>query len=242
RSRRRQAARHDISWYRARLATPGVPLTAPKPRRLLRKVEGMDKNKAEPTNVNASEDAMAELQSPTASRELARALAILKRTLFHWRAASMVVVVVLLGAAALLAVRKPRFRSETVILYREGIRASYLGSDAGDSVRNLGNKLREMLFARPRLEKIIEEFDLYHDARQKGGDVAAVDEFRNNIQFKVRATDTFAISFDGRTPDEVQAVTSRLAEALVEENTRLRIEQARIQSEFLAAEKQRSEE
>lgn len=198
------------------------------------------KNGNDGKGLSASEE-LTELP-PTASRELARALAILKRTTFHWRPATVVVLLMLAAAAAIILLRKPKYRSETVILYREGIRASYLGSDAGDTARNMGAKLREMLFARPRLEKVIDEFDLYPETKAKLGYVAAVDEFRNGIDFRVRATDTFAIAYIGRSPDEVQAVTARLADALVEENTRLRIEQAKIQTEFLEAERKRSED
>ena len=179
---------------------------------------------------------------PTASRELARVLGILKRTLYQWQAGMVVVTVVMAAAALFLVLRKPRFQSETVILYREGIRASYLGADAGESLRTLGVKLREMLYARPRLEKIIDEFNLYPDTKQKKGYVAAVDEFRLEINFRARSNDVFSISYTGRTPDESQVVTARLAEALVEENTRVRIEQAKIQTEFLSAEKTRTEE
>ncbi|MEJ7732061.1 MAG: protein kinase [Polyangiaceae bacterium] len=180
--------------------------------------------------------------APSASRELARVLGILKRTLYQWRVASVIVLLGIGLGVLFLFVRKPSYQSETVILYREGIRASYLGADAGESLRNLGVKLREMLFARPRLEHIIDEFGLYPDTKQKRGYVAAVDEFRQDIVFRPRSNDIFAIAYKGRTPDEAQVVAARLAEALVEENTRVRIEQAKIQTEFLSAEKTRRED
>jgi uncharacterized protein involved in exopolysaccharide biosynthesis len=155
-----------------------------------------------------------------------------------------IVVVVGTGAAVGLSYVMPRvYRSETLILYREGIRSSDVGAGegGGDPARKLGMKLREMVLSRTSLQAIIEEFKLYPHTVAERGYVDAVDEMRTHIAFKIRDGDTFSLSFDGEHPETVQNVTSKLVTALVDENSRNRVEQATITKEFLDAEMRRNE-
>ena len=167
---------------------------------------------------------------------------MISRTLAHWYIAVLVLVV---GAALTVLVvrtRKPAYRSETVIFYREGVKAAYLGPDGPDPLRTLSARLKETLLARSNLEKVVEEFNLFPDVVEKRGTVDAVERLRSKVVFRARAPDTFAISYEGGTREEAQEVTQRLAELLVEENTRVRQTQAKITSEFLDAEQKRAEE
>jgi uncharacterized protein involved in exopolysaccharide biosynthesis len=171
------------------------------------------------------------------------ALGLLKRVARFWWVASIGVGLGIVACVVFLMMFRPKFRSETVILYREGIRSNVLGGEVGGGAdRNIGNRLRELLLARTRLEKLVEEFKLYQDVVERRGMIDAVEEFRQRTSFKSRSVDTFAISFEGSSPEEVQAVTARLAEELVEEDSRLRQERARGTKDFLDAEKRRTEE
>src|SRR5688572_19264828 len=129
------------------------------------------------------------------------------------------------------------------MLFREGIRSSDLGGpdSGGDPARKLGLKLKEMVFSRTSLAKIIDEFKLYPKIMDDRGYVDAVDEMRTHIAFRVKDGDTFGLSFEGEDPRRVQAVTARLAEMLMGENTKTRSEQAEVTKEFLDAEKTRAE-
>lgn len=180
--------------------------------------------------------------APGASREIRRILTIAQRTLLQWRVFAIAMTLGVLAAGAVIVIRKPSYRSETVVHYQEGIRGSYLGNETGTHMRTLGTRLREMLLARPQLEVMIDEFGLYQKTKEKEGYVAAVDEFRKDIQFKARALDTFWISYKGKSPEQVQQVTARLADSLIQENARLGIEQAKVQSEFMSAARQQSVE
>ncbi|MSP62767.1 MAG: hypothetical protein EXR72_21035 [Myxococcales bacterium] len=134
------------------------------------------------------------------------------------------------------------YKSETLILYREAIRSSALGEDVGgDPARKLGMRLREMVLSRTRLSQIIDEFHLYTKIVNDRGHVDAVDEMRTHIAFRVRDGDTFGLSFESDDPKLVQAVTARLAEALIAENSRHRVEQATVTKEFLDTEGERIE-
>ena len=168
--------------------------------------------------------------------------AIVKRTLAHW---PIIAAVMLVGAGATAEVvhlRKPAFKSETVIFYREGIQKSLVTNDpsAPDPLRTLGAKLKEMLLAQSNLKKVIHEKDLYGEIIQKQDENAAVEMFRRKIDFKARSTDTFAITFEGTSRDQAQIVTAKLADLLVEENAKLKTDQAKETTHFLDAEKKRS--
>jgi uncharacterized protein involved in exopolysaccharide biosynthesis len=176
--------------------------------------------------------------SQSASREIRRLIAVIKRAIFNWQPSAAIVALGLVIGVTVALTKKPTYKSETIILYRQGVR---FGEEGGQRILSLGTRLSEMLLARNRLEKLLDELAIYQDVKQKGGYVEAVEEFRKDIVWDARATDTFSISFKGKDPKLVQKVTERLADSLIEENQRLRIEQARVQSEFIGAEKARAE-
>jgi uncharacterized protein involved in exopolysaccharide biosynthesis len=170
--------------------------------------------------------------------ELARLLGILRRAIFNWKPSAFIIAIGLIAGVTFAVLRKPSYRSETIVIYRQGVR---LNEERGGVSLTLGARLEEMLKARARLEGLIEELHLYEKLKAQKGVSDAIEEFRKDIQFKARSTDTFAIAYKGPDPENVQRVTARLAQTLIEENQRLRIEQAKVQTEFLSAEKTRAE-
>jgi len=166
--------------------------------------------------------------------ELARLLTIIKRAFLNWKPSAFLVAIALIAGVSYAVVRKPKFMSETIVIYRQGVR---LNQDGAGTNLALGTRLQEMLLARSRLEPILVELDLYKDVRAKQGDIQAVEDFRKDITFKARSTDTFSISYKGLDPETVQRVTDRLSMSLIDENQRLRVEQSRVQREFLETEK-----
>ncbi|WP_437945221.1 protein kinase [Sorangium sp. So ce296] len=168
--------------------------------------------------------------------------AMINRTLAHWYVAVLVALAGIGFTVLVVQSRKPAYRSETVIFYREGVKATYLGPDGPDPLRTLSARLKETLLARSNLEKVVTEFNLFPDVLEKRGMVDAVDRLRMKITFKARSTDTFAISAEGETREQAQEVTQRLADILVEETTRMRRSQAKLTNEFLDAELKRAEQ
>jgi uncharacterized protein involved in exopolysaccharide biosynthesis len=177
--------------------------------------------------------------SQSASREIRRLIAVIKRAIFNWQPSAAIVALGLVLGVTIALTKKPTYKSETIILYRQGVR---FGEEGGGRVLSLGTRLSEMLMARNRLEKMLDELAIYQETKAQGGYVDAVEEFRRDIVWDAKATDTFSISYKGKDPKLVQKVTERLADSLIEENQRIRIEQSRTQSEFMSAEKTRSEE
>ncbi len=171
--------------------------------------------------------------------ELARLLVIIKRAFLNWKPSAFLVAIGLIAGVGYAVVRKPTFKSETIVIYRQGVKLNQEGG--GGASLALGTRLQEMLLARSRLEPILTELELYPEVRAKQGDIQAVEEFRKDITFKARSTDTFSISYKGLSPETVQRVTDRLSLSLIEENQRLRVEQSRVQREFLEQEKTNAE-
>ncbi|MBL8741713.1 MAG: hypothetical protein JNK04_11485 [Myxococcales bacterium] len=188
---------------------------------------------------NQANPGTGDVQQGGAGVELARLLVIIKRAFLNWKPSAFLVAIGLIGGVAFAVVRKPSFKSETIVIYRQGVKLNQEGG-AGASLA-LGTRLQEMLLARSRLEPILTELELYPEIRAKQGDIQAVEEFRKDITFKARSTDTFSISYKGLNPEMVQRVTDRLSLSLIEENQRLRVEQSRVQREFLEQEKTNAE-
>jgi uncharacterized protein involved in exopolysaccharide biosynthesis len=70
----------------------------------------------------------------------------------------------------------------------------------------------------------------------------AVEELRGAITFRVNEGDTYVLSYQGDSAVESQQVTAKLTDMLIEENLRLRAEQAEIAKGFLDAERKRNED
>jgi uncharacterized protein involved in exopolysaccharide biosynthesis len=182
-------------------------------------------------------------QPRTARDRLDRVLSLLGRSRRFVGAALLVFVVGSAAGVGYAMMRKRVFKSETLILYREGIRSSDLvgGEDSGDRAHKLGLRLKEMVLSRTQLEQIIAQYKLYPAMVEDRGIIEAVDELRAHINFRVKDGDTFGLSFDGDDPKTVQQVTARLAEVLLSENSKTHAEQAEVTKHFLDGERVHTE-
>ncbi|MBW2734173.1 MAG: DUF349 domain-containing protein [Deltaproteobacteria bacterium] len=93
----------------------------------------------------------------TAREQLDRLFAFVRRALRHFWLATLIVCVGGAAAVGLALVSQRKYMSETVILYRELIDASYVqGSDVRRmTAREVGSRLRELVLGRPRLRQLI---------------------------------------------------------------------------------------
>jgi uncharacterized protein involved in exopolysaccharide biosynthesis len=182
-------------------------------------------------------------QPRTARDRLDRVLSLLARSRRFVGAALLCFVIGGAASVGYAMMRKRVFKSETLILYREGIRSSDLvgGEDSGDRAHKLGLRLKEMVLSRTQLEQIIAQYKLYPAMVDDRGLVETVDEMRVHINFRVKDGDTFGLSFDGDEPKTVQQVTARLAEALLAENSKTHAEQAEVTKDFLDRERVHTE-
>lgn len=143
-------------------------------------------------------------------------------------------------------IKAPRvYRSSTLILVQpQEVPADYVQSTVTTDTTSRLNTLKEQVMSRPRLESIITEYDLYTELRQKATMFDAIQAMREKISVEVNesrsprdtAPASFEISFEGKDPGKVRNVTAAISNLFIEDDLRLREQQARGTSQFLERE------
>ena len=150
---------------------------------------------------------------------------------------------VILMAALLYCVKAPKtYRSSTLILVQpQEVPADYVKSTVTSDATARLHTLQEQVMSRPRLEEIIEKYNLYQKARSAGTMFDAVEIMRKHITLEVKesknARDTapaaFEVSYEGSDPTTVRDVTAAIAQYFIEDDLRLRERMAAGTSQFL---------
>lgn len=150
------------------------------------------------------------------------------------------VIVVMIGAV-LYAYTSPKlYRSSTLILITpqkvpEAFVRPTVTSTIGERLQSIGQEI----MSRTRLEQIISELKLYQEEIKSGSLEGVVELMRKNIQVEIKGREGyFTISYIGKDPKVVTVVTNKLASLFIEENLKLREQQAQGTSEFLSTELQ----
>ena len=183
-----------------------------------------------------------DMQSPEPDLrdQFARWTAFLRRTLRFWPAVAIALAVGALASAGFLFFKKPTYKSETVILYSEGIKQGE-GDEARDASRSVTMRLKEILTSRAELARVVEQFHLYPDVVREHGPMAAVDELRKHVEFKAPGGDSFGIAFEGTSPEQAKRVTEQLAQLVIDQDSSLRKKLATTTRDFLELEKMGTE-
>jgi polysaccharide chain length determinant protein (PEP-CTERM system associated) len=142
----------------------------------------------------------------------------------------------LVSAVAVLVVRRlpNEFRSETTILViPQRVPESYVRSTITDRIGDRLQSLQQQILSRSRLERIIEDLNLYPGQRSASAMEDLVSRMRAGIKVETVRGDAFTVSYTSREPQTTQIVTERLASLFIEENVRDREVLADGTSEFL---------
>ncbi|RMD97079.1 MAG: hypothetical protein D6812_15880, partial [Deltaproteobacteria bacterium] len=91
---------------------------------------------------------------------------------------------------------------------------------------------REQVLSRPRLEEIINRFNLYPELRSRLTPDEIVEVMRRSIEIKTRGHRAFQIFYEGRDPRVVAEVAKALTEQFINADIRYREEQTRSTSAF----------
>ena len=128
-----------------------------------------------------------------------------------------------------------KYRSETLILVvPQQVPESYVRSTITSRIEDRLQSISQQILSRTRLEKIIEDFNLYADDRRRGIMEDVVEKMRNrDIRVEVLKGDAFRIAYIGDGPQVVMRVTERLASLFIEENLRDRELLAQGTNQFL---------
>ena len=135
------------------------------------------------------------------------------------------------------------YRATTLILVqRQSVPEKYVQTTITDTVINRLNTISQEILSRTRLERVIEEFNLYQDLRKKVPMEEVVETMRKAVEVKVQeekrepTQNSFTISFEGEEPRVVMIVTNKLASLVIEENLKVRELQAGGTSDFISKE------
>lgn len=180
-------------------------------------------------------------REPSPREKVERLKVLARRAPSFWLGAALIAAIVFTtGIVTIL--RMPRiYESETVILGRDAIRTDPRDDTPSMHAQRLGPKIKDLLLARSRLERIILEFNLYSDVVERFGMLDAVEEMRAQIGFRTRDSDMFVVSFQSEDRDLAQQITARLAESMIEEFVRDHVSRTQAARNFLADEEKRAE-
>ena len=156
---------------------------------------------------------------------------------------------VIFMATLIYCMQAPKvYRSSTVILVQpQEVPYDYVRPTiTSDAIARL-NTLKEQVMSRPRLEKIIIEYNLYQKVRAAKTMFDAVERMRRHVEIKINepggsrrrhdvAPASFEVSFVGANPVKVRDVTATIANLFIEDNLSLRESQAVSTSRFLERE------
>jgi uncharacterized protein involved in exopolysaccharide biosynthesis len=164
-----------------------------------------------------------------------------RKTMRYWWLVGLFAVVG--GALSLIfATKRPKsYQSWSTVFYQERIQSSLLSPNREEMVqRNIGDKYRELLLARPQLIQIIEDPKLNPFPDEPDIDVA-LEELRQEIKLQGRGGNAFRIVYTDVDPDRAKAVTEKLTKMLQEKDEELRNKQARETVEFATKQKENAE-
>ncbi len=129
-----------------------------------------------------------------------------------------------------------QYRSDTLILVvPQRVPESYVRSTVTTRIEDRLQSIAQQILSRTRLERIIQDFNLYPEARKTAIMEDIVDRMRGNISVQVVKGDAFRVSFTSDEARTAMRVTERLASLFIEENLRDREVLAEGTNQFLEA-------
>ena len=128
------------------------------------------------------------------------------------------------------------YRSDTLILVvPQRVPESYVRSTVTTRIEDRLQSIQQQILSRTRLERIIQDFNLYAEARKTAIMEDVVDRMRGNISVQVVKGDAFRVSFTSDEARTAMRVCERVASLFIEENLRDREVLAEGTNQFLEA-------
>jgi polysaccharide chain length determinant protein (PEP-CTERM system associated) len=150
-----------------------------------------------------------------------------------------VFVVVSILAFYLASILPEIYRSSTLIVVTpQRIPTAFVASTVTIDLNERMQSIVQEILSRTRLEKIIQEFDLY-PSEKKGSIEERVGRLRGKIKVELRRNNVFELSFESENPEKAKQVTGRLASLFIDQNLQAREQQAEGTKSFINAEAER---
>jgi polysaccharide chain length determinant protein (PEP-CTERM system associated) len=126
------------------------------------------------------------------------------------------------------------YRSDTLILVvPQRVPEAYVRSAITTRIEERLQSISQQILSRTRLERIIQEFNLYADRRKTEIMEDIVERMRKDIDIEVVKGDAFRVGFTAQDPRTAMRVTERLASFFIDENLRDRELLAESTNQFL---------
>lgn len=164
----------------------------------------------------------------------------------RWKPMVAVAAAVLVATGALVALQEPQYVARaTVLIASQKLSEEFVRPTIEEDVLERVNALTAEALSRDKLTPLVEKYDLYPDAREDGGMVAAVAALRGSIeiepekptvQSRTSRALVLAITFRGSQPKIAADVTNDVAALFAEAGVRLRTQQARLTTDFMRRE------
>lgn len=146
------------------------------------------------------------------------------------------------SAAVVYAMMQPnRYRAQTtIVITPQQVPQNYVRSTITTLLADRLQMIQQQILSRNRLERIVEEFNLYPEQRQTRIMEDVVEQMRRDIDVRItnrRQSDSgsFTVSFDSDNPRTALLVTERLSSLFIRENLEDRAVLADATSQFLDA-------
>jgi len=143
------------------------------------------------------------------------------------------------SAAAIYSFTAPqKYRATTLILVTpQKVPADYVRPTITSRIEDRLQSIGQEIMSRTRLEQVISEFKLYQAEAKSLALEEIIELMRKDTTVQIRGREGyFTISYTGKDPRTVTMVTNKLASLFIEENLKLREQQAQGTTEFLTIE------
>jgi uncharacterized protein involved in exopolysaccharide biosynthesis len=150
--------------------------------------------------------------------------------------------VLIAAGTVLYALYAPReYKATTLIMVSpQKVPEQFVKSTITSNIEERLQSISQEIMSRTRLEQIISEFRLYPEMGKRASKEEIVELMRKNILIEIPKKDKekshFTISYVGNNPQIVANVTAKLTSSFIEENLKVREQQAQGTSEFLNVE------
>jgi polysaccharide chain length determinant protein (PEP-CTERM system associated) len=153
---------------------------------------------------------------------------------------------VIIGAGIYAFIVPMEYRASTLILVTpQKVPEDFIRPTVTSRIEDRLQSIGQEIMSRTRLEQVINEFKLYQEEAKSLRREEIVELMQKNIQVQTKGKEGkgdyqgfFSISYIAKDPRIVALVTNKLASLFIEENLKLREQQAQGTSEFLSTELQ----
>lgn len=175
--------------------------------------------------------------NPAKNFTLNEYLEILRRRMWY----IIIPFALVMAGASIYVIAAPRqYKASTLVLISpQKVPAAFVQSTVTSQVEERLQSITQEVMSRTTLEKIITELRLYEKERKNLSKEEIVELMRKNIKVDLPSakrsekTSFFSISFIGDDPNIVTNVVNRLSSLVIEENLKVREQQATGTSEFM---------